>query len=144
MFELSLIWKKSGMLELGLPYFAMVHLSLIAIFLPFWQCCKKVYPFNCHVGNMSTQSDAVVTKSNKKWKGSLKSNCHFWPFWQCCKKVYPFNSHVGNMSTQSDAVVTKSNRPLYHIDKKSRPYSTLTGKMGRPNSNIAKMCFFGG
>ena len=98
MFDLSLIWRKMLMLELGLPYLAMVPLSLIAI---------------------------------------------FWPFWQCCKKVYPFNCHVVNMSTQSDAVVTKSNRPLYHIDKKSRPYSTLTGKMGRPNSNIAKMCFWG-
>ena len=66
MFDLSLIWRKMLMLEIGLPYLAMVPLSLIAIFWPFWQCCKKVYPLNCHVGNMSTQSDAVVTKSNKK------------------------------------------------------------------------------
>ena len=38
----------------------------------------------------------------------------------------------------------KSIRPLYHIDKKGRPYSILTGKMGRVNSNMAKKCVFFG
>ena len=41
MFELSLIWKKMLMLELGLPYFAMVHLSLIAIFCLFGNVVKR-------------------------------------------------------------------------------------------------------
>ena len=38
----------------------------------------------------------------------------------------------------------KSIGPLYHIDKKGRPYSTLTGKMGRANVNIVKKCFLRG
>ena len=49
----------------------------------------------------------------------------------------------GNVVTMTGYLL-KSVRPLYHIAKKGRPYSTLTGKMGRPNSNIAKKCFFGG
>ena len=134
--------EKNGNVGIRSTIFCYGSLKSNCHFLPFWQCCKKVYPFNCHVGNMSTQSDAVVTKSNKKWKGSLLIPL-FWPFWQCCKKVYPFNCHVGCMSTQSVTLI-KSIRPLYHIDKNGRPFSILTGKLGRPNSNIAKKCVFWG
>ena len=120
-----------------------VPLSLIVIFWPFWQCCKKVYLFNCHVGCMSTQSDTFIK--------SIR------PLYHIDKRGRPFSILTGKMGRPNSNIAKKcvfwgrhkdtfmkSIRPLYHINKKGRPYSTSTGKMGRPNSNIPKKCVFWG